>query len=549
MKHLNFLTKTRWLLVPLMLLTLGVGQMWGAKDDVIYCFDGSVVSPTTQTSYANGGGSNTATELNTTGTSTLSKASWKYTWGIKSSSAPAGFWLGTNNNAKANLTLGTTVTECAGIATAIGKTTSDTYAAALICTTAMTNVGKIVVTYGTGGTAPTIDVLYSTNNGTSWTSVGTANPAGTYTFTTIASAKYALVAYGTAWFNLRAPVITFYEGSTGPSCTPITPTLSYTSTDLSIGEDSSNPTLNKDGSSGAITWTSSNTNVATVNSSGVVHAEGTGSTTITATIAAAGGKCSGTATATFNVTRPITYYVGSTEYQVGGVDGNTLLSTLPTSPTSCNTTKYPHFYGWVTSSINGTATSAPTIVSSGNVSAATAGETYYAVFTDAEAVDYSEEYTGNISIGTDGVSINGTTYNGKKVGSSNSGGSITISCPVGTNALAVHAYSWNGADNKTITPSASGVTFTPASATLRDNSGVSSNPPFTINTSNWKNNYFVFEFDEALESATSVTLSLNNQGVFWGVYTISANSSEANYITTCCNELAPINGSFNRIHF
>ena len=30
MKHLNFLSKTRWLLVPLMLITFGIGQMWGA---------------------------------------------------------------------------------------------------------------------------------------------------------------------------------------------------------------------------------------------------------------------------------------------------------------------------------------------------------------------------------------------------------------------------------------------------------------------------------------------------------------------------------------
>ena len=45
MKTLNFLSKTRWLLVPLMLLTFSVGQMWGA--DVTYTFQDHYSSNTT----------------------------------------------------------------------------------------------------------------------------------------------------------------------------------------------------------------------------------------------------------------------------------------------------------------------------------------------------------------------------------------------------------------------------------------------------------------------------------------------------------------------
>ena len=86
------------------------------------------------------------------------------------------------------------------------------------------------------------------------------------------------------------------------ACTSISPSLSYESTSLMVGDNSSAPTLNKDGSEGAVTWTSSDEDVATVNSSGVVTAEGAGSATITATIAANGGKCEGTATANFTVT-------------------------------------------------------------------------------------------------------------------------------------------------------------------------------------------------------------------------------------------------------
>jgi len=42
MKHLNFLSKTRWLLVPLMLITLGIGQMWG--DSVTMSYSGSTTT-------------------------------------------------------------------------------------------------------------------------------------------------------------------------------------------------------------------------------------------------------------------------------------------------------------------------------------------------------------------------------------------------------------------------------------------------------------------------------------------------------------------------
>lgn len=85
-------------------------------------------------------------------------------------------------------------------------------------------------------------------------------------------------------------------------CTSITPTLTYVSTSLTVGDVTAAPTLNKDGSTGSVTYTSSNTTVATVASDGKVTAKAAGNTTITATIAAAGGKCEGTATANFTVT-------------------------------------------------------------------------------------------------------------------------------------------------------------------------------------------------------------------------------------------------------
>ncbi len=88
------------------------------------------------------------------------------------------------------------------------------------------------------------------------------------------------------------------------SCTAITPTFStdYASTTLTVGGGtSSTPAINKDGSSGDITWTSSNDAIATVNSSGVVTPVAAGSVTITATVAASGDYCQGTVSKDFTI--------------------------------------------------------------------------------------------------------------------------------------------------------------------------------------------------------------------------------------------------------
>lgn len=102
--------------------------------------------------------------------------------------------------------------------------------------------------------------------------------------------------------SANATVTAYFVAS---ACTAITPTLSYSSTTLEVGDDSGTPTLTGNTGSGTVTYSSSNTSVATVNAStGVVTAVAAGSATITATIAAAGEYCAGTAEATIEVTAP-----------------------------------------------------------------------------------------------------------------------------------------------------------------------------------------------------------------------------------------------------
>ena len=86
------------------------------------------------------------------------------------------------------------------------------------------------------------------------------------------------------------------------NCTPITPTLTYDNTAIWVGESVATPTLNKDGSTGSVTYASSNTDAATVNeSTGVVTAVAHGTTTITATIDADGTHCGNTVSCNITV--------------------------------------------------------------------------------------------------------------------------------------------------------------------------------------------------------------------------------------------------------
>ena len=102
--------------------------------------------------------------------------------------------------------------------------------------------------------------------------------------------------------------VTFVESTNGggetpdPTCTAITPTLSYESTTLLTGNNSSNPSITGNTGGGNVTYASSNTEVATVDAStGVITAVKAGTATITATIAAASEYCEGKATANITV--------------------------------------------------------------------------------------------------------------------------------------------------------------------------------------------------------------------------------------------------------
>ena len=100
----------------------------------------------------------------------------------------------------------------------------------------------------------------------------------------------------------------------------ISPTLTYNAYSVAVGSTLT-ATLNKDGSTGSVTYISSNDAVATVASDGTVTGVSSGSVTITATIAATSDYWSNTVTSsTITVTAP-TYDVTHTLYDVEFVSG------------------------------------------------------------------------------------------------------------------------------------------------------------------------------------------------------------------------------------
>ena len=210
------------------------------------------------------------------------------------------------------------------------------------------------------------------------------------------------------------------------SCTSITPLLSYAPSSLSVGE-TANPTLTGNTGNGAVTYTSSNPSVATVASTGVVTANAAGTATITATIAANGDYCEGTATATIKVNKPSATIVLSeagTENTVSGTFHKDDSYILPSSTDATCGDKV--LVGWSTVEIDETDTK-PTsnYYDKGTSVSLEAGiNKFYAVFADQEGFD------GNIDFGTQGWAAGEDL---EDVGTAKFGDVISIAFLRGTN--------------------------------------------------------------------------------------------------------------------
>ena len=201
---LSALRKLQSLGLLLCALMIGSLQVWGAVGDLV-----TSVTPTSD--LASG-----TTYQAETGTDWAVNVTNNSAFGTNAKSGNDGKLMLSNNS--------DTDSRNTAIASALASYTGSTftdetqYVAALIGLSSISNVAKVGVTYtGTNGGNPgDMWVLYTTNSGTSYTVAGHTSSvsSGTnITFSTIASAQYAVVFKRTAAFGLKGATISFYEGA------------------------------------------------------------------------------------------------------------------------------------------------------------------------------------------------------------------------------------------------------------------------------------------------------------------------------------------------
>jgi hypothetical protein len=176
------------------------------------------------------------------------------------------------------------------------------------CTSITPTLSYSSTTLAIGGNSSTPTIDGNTGSGAVTYAITTASPSGCATVNNSTGVVTGVHA-GTATVRATVAAASTYCSGTATanftiSCNSITPTFTtdYESTTLTVGGGtSSTPVVNKNGSSGAITWESSDEDVATVNSSGVVTPVASGSATITATVAANDDYCEGTVSKSFTI--------------------------------------------------------------------------------------------------------------------------------------------------------------------------------------------------------------------------------------------------------
>ncbi|MCQ2323265.1 MAG: hypothetical protein MJZ53_00205 [Paludibacteraceae bacterium] len=156
----------------------------------------------------------------------------------------------------------------------------------------------------------------------------------TFSSTTTTTANGPGVASITITYSVPSVTYSNYT-TTCVSCTAISPTLSYTAA-TTIGQVL-NPTLDKKGSSGAVTYSiKSGGSYASINAStGALTCSATGTVTVQATIAAAGDYCDGTATSNAITISEPSYTITATKNDASL--GNVSLSgkVITATPNAC----------------------------------------------------------------------------------------------------------------------------------------------------------------------------------------------------------------------
>lgn len=289
-----------------LLFMVGVGSVWGAEE-VVYTLEPA----------STGGNTTPHNNYSEAATITISSIEWSVTgnsnmvpWRLGGKSITS-----TDRTIYSNGTISNNVTKI--VVTHGGASSITINSMTVIVSTAANGGGSIISTL-TPTFAANGDVTIDRPTGADWT--------GRYY-----KIVYNVTVSGSNNKYLEFTRAKFYAETSGGDCNSITPSLSYTSTSLSVGDDSSAPTLTGNTGSGTVTWSSSDEDVATVSNTGVVTGVAAGSATITASIAANGGYCSGSASANFTITAdcssPTTYELVTDEDDLAIGDDIIILNT------------------------------------------------------------------------------------------------------------------------------------------------------------------------------------------------------------------------------
>ena len=523
-------TVSRKLFTLLFVLLLGFGQMWGKEYTELFSIAaGDVVSGSSYKAH----------------TATVSTRGWVITFGGNNSS------VGTNSGNRSNCKLSSYSKY------AVSPVTTSSTASAFACTSSISNVSKISYTFsgGSNQTSTKVYLLYSSNNTTfsqieltSGTQGATISSGTAYEFAKC-TGYFALLFESTnssGNWRIDGVNIKFYEEETA-SCSK-TPTMSFTpnSVEKTVGDDNFTKTVTISGKGGSqtVAYSSSNTSVATVNSStGEVTIKSNGSTTITASVSESGDYCSASASYTLTVNKPsytVNWYVGGNQVKTQSVTKDET-ATLPSTPAdnalggSCSSLK---FMGWSETNIGPTGTTAPADLFTA-APTITSAKNYHAVFAE-------ESISGSAAPANITITLTSSFSAGTKITSGIF--SATIAKGDGTNAPV-----WNGSDEAVRSYGSNTCTLASSGAALKDVTFTGTmSKGYSVPSG--KGSYSSNKWTAPNTTTTSVTLTVPSGSGHNKIKTITASFqgsqtiTYSNYITSCCQPLVSINGSFNRYH-
>ena len=265
----------------------------------------------------------------------------------------------------------------------------------------LTGVTKVSGTSSvTGSTTSDVEASFTIDNGYTNTGISVSVTMNGYDYSSSASL--------TSSFDANGGSLTFgpgyYDGdivitivAQAKPCTPITPSLEYSSAAMTVGDVASTPTLTGNTGGGTVTYsiTSGSSHVSGLSpSTGVFTAASAGDITVKATIAekTSGGTTYCGNSATYNIT--IAALTHTVTWHINGVTSTTQVAdgTKPTAPT-VDVSDYcgDKFIGWTRCEISGSVGSESSVSANGCGLIKTASGfpnvtsndvEYYAVFAD-----------------------------------------------------------------------------------------------------------------------------------------------------------------------